>query len=111
MPQYFSPGVYVEEVDSGPRPIQGVSTSVTGMVGVTQRGPVDGKPVLVTSFNEFQRIFGGYVPVPGDPALRQKWEDKNDERGTWWLFANAVRGFFDNGGQQLYVKRVVSRDS
>ncbi len=32
MPQYFSPGVYVEEVDSGPRPIQGVSTSVTGAV-------------------------------------------------------------------------------
>ncbi len=40
MPEYLSPGVYVEEIDAGPRPIAGVSTSTTGMVGVTARGPV-----------------------------------------------------------------------
>lgn len=103
MPQYFSPGVYVEEVDSGPRPIQGVSTSVTGAVGVTLRGPSKGKPVLVTSFNEFRHTFGGFHPEP--PAnVAGDWEN----RGHWWRFAHAVRGFFDNGGQQLYVKRVVS---
>jgi phage tail sheath protein FI len=73
MPQYFSPGVYVEEVDAGPRPIQGVSTSVTGAVGVTQRGPVDGKPHLVTSFAEFTRMFGGYLE-DGDPK----------DIGHWW---------------------------
>ena len=110
MPQYFSPGVYVEEVDSGPRPIQGVSTSVAGAVGVTLRGPVNGKPVLVTSFPEFQRIFGGFIPEPKNAEII-KWDDKNGQRGVWWRFPNAVRGFFDNGGQQLYVKRVVSSDA
>ena len=42
MPEYLAPGVYVEEIASGPRPIEGVSTSTSGMVGVTQRGPVGG---------------------------------------------------------------------
>lgn len=100
MPQYFSPGVYVEEVDAGPRPIQGVSTSVTGAVGVTQRGPVDGKPHLVTSFAEFTRIFGGYLAEGDDLGI-----------GQWWRFPNAVQGFFENGGQQLFVKRVTAGSS
>lgn len=108
MPQYFSPGVFVEEVDSGPRPIQGVSTSVTGAIGVTQRGPTKGKPILVTSFNEFRRIFGGFLPDP-EAGVKASWEDKtNLQGGVWWKFPNAISGFFDNGGQQLYVKRVVS---
>lgn len=64
MPQYLAPGVYVEEVDAGPVPIQGVSTSITGAVGVTVQGPTSGKPVLVTSFAEFQKTFGGFVPAP-----------------------------------------------
>jgi phage tail sheath protein FI len=107
MPQYFSPGVYVEEVDSGPRPIQGVSTSVTGAVGVTSRGPSDGKPVLVTSYNEFTRIFGGPLDDP-PAALQNQWNLDDAEGGRWWQFALAVKGFFDNGGQQLFAKRVFS---
>lgn len=108
MPQYFSPGVYVEEVDSGPRPIQGVSTSVTGAVGVTRRGPTRGKPVLVTSFNEFTRTFGGYVPEPTEKAITAAWSDPDADGGYWWRFAHSVKGYFDNGGQQLFVKRVFS---
>jgi phage tail sheath protein FI len=110
MPQYFSPGVYVEEIDAGPRPIQGVSTSIAGMVGVTVRGPTTGKPQLVTSFFEFQRRFGGFLPDP-DEQLRNRWQDpspNNVEGGRWWLLPHAVRAFFDNGGQQLYVKRVAA---
>ena len=57
MPQYLSPGVYIEEL-VGPHPIQGVSTSTTGMVGVTAYGPTDGKPILVTNFNQYQTTFG-----------------------------------------------------
>ncbi len=105
MPEYLSPGVYVEEVDAGPRPIAGVSTSTAGMVGVTQRGPTDGKPKLVTNFLEFQTIFGGFLPEP-DPAIRDAWANNPTEGGRWWLFPLAVKGFFDNGGQRLYVKRV-----
>ena len=108
MPQYLSPGVYIEELDVGPHPIQGVSTSTTGMVGVTVRGPTAGKPVLVTTFNQYQQTFGGFLPVP-DAGLVRQWESPaNLEGGAWQRFPLAVKAFFDNGGRQLYVKRVFS---
>ncbi|MEU8636540.1 phage tail sheath C-terminal domain-containing protein [Amycolatopsis sp. NPDC048633] len=110
MPEYLSPGVYVEEVDAGPRPIAGVSTSTVGMVGVTQRGPTTGKPKLVTNFLEFQTTFGGFLPEPA-PLVRDKWVNDPAEGGRWWLFPLAVKGFFDNGGQRLYVKRVVAGEA
>jgi len=107
MPEYLSPGVYVEEIDAGPRPIAGVSTSTAGMVGVTQRGPTDGKPKLVTNFLEFQTTFGGFLAEPDQP-VRDAWANNPGEGGRWWLFPLAVKGFFDNGGQRVYVKRVMS---
>ncbi|HEX6341174.1 phage tail sheath C-terminal domain-containing protein [Umezawaea sp.] len=107
MPEYLSPGVYVEEIDAGPRPIAGVSTSTAGMVGVTRRGPVDGKPKLVTNFLEFQTTFGGFLAEP-ERTVRDAWANDPGEGGRWWLFPLAVKGFFDNGGQRLYVKRVAS---
>ncbi|HEX6354188.1 phage tail sheath C-terminal domain-containing protein [Actinophytocola sp.] len=110
MPEYLSPGVYIEEVDAGPRPIAGVSTSTAGMVGVTQRGPTTGKPKLVTNFLEFQTTFGGFLPEP-DTSVRDAWANDPAEGGRWWLFPLAVKGFFDNGGQRLYVKRVVGGDA
>jgi phage tail sheath protein FI len=93
MPEYLAPGVYIEEV-SGAQPIEGVSTSVTGFVGVTQMGPLDKLgPVLVTSFPEFQRTFGGYfMPGFGTAGFN--------------FLPHAVAGFFNNGGQLLYIKRV-----
>lgn len=110
MPEYLSPGVYVEEIDAGPRPIAGVSTSTAGMAGVTVRGPDTGKPKLVTNFLEFQNAFGGFLPEP-EAAVRDAWANNPAEGGRWWLFPLAVKGFFDNGGQRLYVKRVVSRQA
>ena len=106
MPQYLSPGVYVEEVDAGPKPIEGVSTSVAGAVGVTARGPDTGKPILVTSFAEYLRVFGGAVDA--DPVVKAKWSD-DVQLGEFWTFPLSVKGFFDNGGQQLYVRRVTSK--
>ena len=106
MPEYLSPGVYVEEVDAGPKPIEGVSTSTTGMVGVTERGPSGGsapgdttnrgKPVLVTSFADFTRVFGGFLPEP-PPNIVNRWALDPTEGGRWWLFPLSVKGFFDNG--------------
>jgi len=104
MPEYLSPGVYVEEIDAGPKPIEGVSTSTAGAVGVTEKGPSDGRPLLVTSFAEFQRNFGGLLPDP-EPGLVTKWQDLG---GVFWRFPLAVKGFFDNGGQRLYIRRVVA---
>ncbi|MEX3788823.1 phage tail sheath family protein [Paraburkholderia sp. BR14374] len=108
MPTYLSPGVYVEEVDTGPQPIQGVSTSITGAVGVTAFGPSSGKPVLVTSFAEFLGRFGGFLPDPPS-AVYNFWALDGVEGGEWWHFPLAVKGYFDNGGQQLYVKRVSAK--
>ncbi|MDQ1707799.1 MAG: uncharacterized protein QOJ88_1010 [Pyrinomonadaceae bacterium] len=107
MPEYLSPGVYVEEIDAGPKPIEGVSTSTCGALGITARGPTSGKPELVTSFAEFQRKFGGFLPEPL-PALANGWALNEAEGGRWWQFPLSVKGFFDNGGQRLYVKRVFS---
>jgi len=97
MPEYLAPGVYVEEVATGPRPIEGVSTSTTGFAGETERGPT--RPRLVTSWEDYQRWFGGYVDRapfnvgPNPPSF---------------FLPYAVRGFFDNGGQRLFVARVTA---
>jgi uncharacterized protein len=93
MPEYLSPGVYVEEIDTGPVPIEGVSTSTAGFVGMTAQGPTDGLPVLVTSFSEYTRNFGGYLPASLD-SMR--------------FLPYAVQGFFENGGQRVYIKRVTA---
>src|SRR5258707_13754 len=105
MAEYLSPGVYVEEIDAGPKPIEGVSTSTAGAVGVTAFGPTEGKPVLVTSFAEFVRKFGGYLSTPTGSQYN-RWALNPTEGGNYWQFPLAVKGFFDNGGQRLYVKRV-----
>ena len=61
MAEYLSPGVYVEEFDSGPTPMQGVGTSTAGFIGVAEKVPVVGAPVLVRGPADFARKFGGYV--------------------------------------------------
>src|SRR5687768_8437728 len=97
MPEYLAPGVYVEEIDTGSKPIEGVSTSTAGLVGVTERGPVD-VPLLVTSFGEFQRWFGRYLPL-------REFSNNNGQDPHCFL-PHAVEGFFLNGGKRTYVVRV-----
>jgi len=93
MPEYLAPGVYVEEEDTGSKPIEGVSTSTSGMVGVTAWGP-ENIATLVTGFADFQRQFGGYLDY------RKYTPDK-------WYLPHAVEGFFTNGGKRLYIVRVL----
>ena len=50
MAEYLAPGIYIEEFDSGVKAMEGVGTSTAGFVGLAERGPVDGRPTLVTSF-------------------------------------------------------------
>lgn len=94
MPEYLAPGVYVEEVDNGPKPIEGVSTSTAGFIGMTVRGSSAGLPALVTSFSDFQRKFGGYLNL--DPTIF----------GGHTSLPLAVDGFFANGGKRAYIMRV-----
>ena len=74
--------------------IEGVGTSVAGIVGPTRSGPVRGTPEVVTSSEEFERIFGDSKDL--------------DFGGTKVVnhTAIAARNFFDNRGKQLYVTRV-----
>jgi phage tail sheath protein FI len=94
MPEYLSPGVYIEE-QPALEPIEGVSTSTTGFVGMTVRGPSDGPPKLVTSFSEFTRLFGGFLP--NTPTFKE-----------YRYLPYAVKGFFDNLGKRAYVARVLA---
>ena len=98
MPEYLAPGVYVEEVDTGAKPIEGVSTSTAGFVGMTQRGPTSGLPVLVTSFPEFGRKFGGYLQLSAS-------------FNNHTYLPHAVEGFFNNGGKRLFIMRVVGANA
>ena len=100
MPEYLSPGVYVEEIVAGPRPIAPVATSTAGAVGVARRGPTT--PTLVTSYGDFVRTFGGPLPLPDDGTITA-WAD----RGYYWQAAEGVKAFFDEGGARLYFQRVV----
>ena len=91
MPEYLSPDVYVEETDTGSKPIEGVSTSTAGMLGVTERGPSN-VPILVTSAGEYERWFGDWL--------------NPDVFGVHCYLPHAVEGFFTNSGKRLYVTRI-----
>src|SRR5688572_31597998 len=88
MPEYLHPGVYVEEIERGPKPIECVPTSIAAFIGETERGSL--KPSLVTSYKDYARLFGGVF----DPEK---------------FMPFAANGFFENGGKQMYVTRVVGR--
>jgi phage tail sheath protein FI len=85
MPSYLSPGVYVEEVASGSRPIEGVGTSVAAFVGLAPAGPLN-EPTLVTNWTQYVASFGEFT--------------------DGYFLAHAVYGFFNNGGSAAYVVRV-----
>ncbi len=82
---YLSPGVYVEEVDRGSKPIEGVGTAVAAFIGFAEEGPV-GRPMLITNWSQFTGAFGR--PVKGG------------------FLAPAVYGYFNNGGGTCYVTRL-----
>ena len=60
MPTYLSPGVYVEEIEAGSRPIEGVGTAVAAFVGLAGSGPFNA-PTLVTNWSQFTGTFGEFV--------------------------------------------------
>lgn len=90
MPEYLYPGVYIEEIERGPRPIEGVPTSTAAFLGETERGPI--KPMLCTSYNDYKRLFGSVFG--------------NRDR----YMPYAVNGFFENGGRRAYVCRIAGQD-
>src|SRR5262245_13789943 len=90
MPEYLHPGVYIEEIERGPRPIEGVPTSTAAFLGATERGSIT--PRMVTSYKDYQRWFGNvfdskkFVPY-------------------------ATNGFFENGGKRVFICRIVGNNA
>ncbi len=99
MPEYLSPGVYVEEVDRGPKPIEGVGTAMAAFVGFTEKAhsveEIDGEiivndlinqPQLITNWSQYVEHFGEFV------------------EGAY--LPQSVYGYFMNGGGRCYVVSV-----
>ena len=86
---YLSPGVYVEEVDRGTKPLEMVGTSTCAFIGEVSTGPVN-EPVLCTNWSQFTKHFGDF---------------DNSE-----FLAHAVYGFFNNGGGRCFVLNVGADD-
>jgi phage tail sheath protein FI len=85
MPTYQSPGVYVEEVAAGARPLEGAGTAIAAFVGLAEDGPFN-LPTLVSNWTQFTGTFGGFVS------------------GSY--LAQSVYGYFMNGGGNCYVVRI-----
>lgn len=85
MPTYLAPGVYVEEVSSGSRPIEGAGTAVAAFVGLAEKGPVN-EPTLCSNWTQFVNTFGGF--------------------GGGSYLAHAVYGYYLNGGGNCFIVRI-----
>jgi len=87
---YLSPGVYVEEVDRGTKPLEMVGTSTVAFLGESSVGPVN-EPIFCTNWSQFVKHFG-------------------DFQASEYL-AHGVYGFFNNGGARCFVVNVGSPDA
>src|SRR2546430_5686626 len=82
---YLSPGVYIEEVDRGSKPIEAVGTSTAAFIGESSVGPTN-EAVLITNWAQYTRTFGDF------------------SHSTH--LAHALYGFFNNGGPKAFVCNV-----
>ncbi len=90
MGTYLHPGVYVEEIPSGSKPIEGVATSVAAFVGKATKGPV-GEAELIQSFDNYNDIYGDIA-------------SEEDAMGL------AVQSFYLNGGKSAFICRLTGED-
>jgi len=98
MPEYLAPGVFVEETSFRNKSIQGVSTSTAGFIGPCRSGPIGGELKPLTSFFDFECIYGMTDPLHfGDIKA-----------SIHNYLAYAVRAFFKEGGKKCYVSRIVN---
>jgi phage tail sheath protein FI len=91
---YLHPGVYIEEIPSGARPIEAASTSTALIVGYATKGPLSA-PTLLFSFDQYVTQFGGIADFHGS-AIGQ----------TVDYMGHTARAFFDNGGTKAYIVRL-----
>jgi phage tail sheath protein FI len=121
MPQYLSPGVYVEEVKSSVQPIAGVGTSTAGFIGQVDSSVGNKMPVQPGKFevdslghdvtDSLNNKIPAHYPLTaaGVPTLITSWEQFKNRFGDFQTgnktLAHAVYGFFNNGGTRCWVVR------
>src|ERR1700710_1389042 len=98
MPTYLTPGVYVEEVPSTSKPIEGVSTSIAAFVGLAPGGPVN-TPMRISNWTQFAKIYGDPVEPENGPFMDGA------------FLAPSVYRFFHNGGSLCWIVRVGKADA
>lgn len=81
-----APGVYIDEVSSGVRPIEVAGTSTAAFFGVAERGTI-GEVKKIFNFTEFQKEYGHFLT-------------------DGHYLAHGVYQFFNNGGGACYIGRV-----
>ncbi len=91
MAVYLTPGVYIEEIPSGARPIEGAATSVAAFVGPAVRGPA-GEALRIGTLDDYKTLYG----------------DIASEGDTMGL---AVQAFYLNGGKTAYICRLAGAGS
>jgi uncharacterized protein len=87
---YTYPGIYLTETADIPRTVTAATTSLTAIMGIFPRGPID-QAVLVSSQADFEAQFGGDT-VEG-------------------LATYAVQQFFLNGGSGAWIVRLAAPGS
>jgi hypothetical protein len=110
--EYYTPGVYVEEIPSGSKPMTAAPTNIVGFIGETRSGELN-KPILVTSWEQYFNSFIGYNVVDkvtprgtvekdmdGNPVKVEVPFDKVSDL-DWGVYT-----FFSNGGSKCYVVSV-----
>lgn len=95
MPEYLSPGVYIEETAVGARPIEGISTTTAAFIGFTPTGPAN-TPIFIANWTQYLENFAARE---ADGSFRPHTD------GTY--LSHAVYGYFNNGGTRCYVTRLV----
>lgn len=106
MPEYLAPSVYVEETSFRSKSIEGVSTSTTAFIGPTRKGPLKEPPELISSYVDFERVYGGFSDLSFLKA-----EGAAETKNSTNYIAHAVKNYFDNGGARLFVARVYNPSS
>ena len=91
MPEYLTPGVYIEEINTGPRPIEGVGTACAAFVGLAPDGPAN-KPVLITNWTQYVNTFG-----------REEPNGRRDPHMKGAYLSYSVYGYFLNGGGRCHA--------
>jgi len=94
MPEYLTPGVFVKVRSDQGQAIEGVSTTITGFIGPCTFGPIESEPILVTSLQDYEGIYGSSESL----------EFVGNETADF--MSHAVKLYFENGGEQLLITRV-----